>query len=724
MNDLARGRRLVRATALLTVLVAVVAASARNGPAAVAQEAQQRRLAVTAFTPWVDLVAGEDPEAPAPALEVRAAWRHEGDEDLVDARLVVEVHAPVSRRSELWERLRVDAELGRPVATAEAPLPDLRPGETGGAAVTVDLGRLRSAGVHPTTVSVARGTQVLGAVTTVAVTLDEALGDVEVVLAVPLDGPPLRGADDAFTDRLRPTWGDDGRLTRLTRELGRLEVPVSVLLGAHVVEDVAALEAAGDELGVLQQRRVQLRNALAVPGHEVLPSVYAGADLAALVAAGEPAAVMAAELVREGGRRLELLEPDLAIDDATFTATSPLSGEVLDLVTSDRVLLPTAVLAGDLGDLGRALLGPRTALPDAEAETLDGLDARRGVAGPGTRLLPAAVVDPVLADALADPSVGPVVATQWVLGHTALAAAAGGRALVAVPPLDWDPPAGLLTRTATALADAPWVAVRTVDRVLAGSVPAALPRAQLRERPQRVSPAQATRIGAASTQLVGVVAAIPGATNDVQGRNGSSLYDQLLRASSHWLAGSQEAVELVADVEEVVDAAFGSVEVRVPPITLTSDRGQIPIGLRRTAGGPLVVRVEVEASSGGLTWPEGRERTVTLAADGAASVPFVAEARSRGEFPVTVRVTDPNQLRELTSARIAVSSTAISRPALVTVVLLAVILLALGRWRRRRRESERRPAHLRVVPSPERDTGRAARAATTTSGTPDPEETS
>jgi hypothetical protein len=118
-------------------------------------------------------------------------------------------------------------------------------------------------------------------------------------------------------------------------------------------------------------------------------------------------------------------------------------------------------------------------------------------------------------------------------------------------------------------------------------------------------------------------------------------------------------------------------------VTLTSERGAIPVTVQHPEGGPLDVLVEI-AAQGRLTFQEGTSRLVRLEEGGTATVSFEATALSRGTFPVAVTVRTPDQGVVLAGRLVEVRATAVSRPALVAVAVIVVLLLLVGRLRRPR----------------------------------------
>ncbi|MDX1621947.1 MAG: DUF6049 family protein, partial [Nitriliruptorales bacterium] len=154
---------------------------------------------------------------------------------------------------------------------------------------------------------------------------------------------------------------------------------------------------------------------------------------------------------------------------------------------------------------------------------------------------------------------------------------------------------------------------------------------------------------------------------------------------SLWFRGPDlpRATALLSDIATALDRRFG--EVTVPAsaqVTLTSERGALPVTLQRGEGGPLNVRVEV-SSRGNLRWPQ-RSQEVALTGPGTQTVSFDTVALGRGTFNVTVRVTDLTGTRLLEQTNLSVRSTAISRPALIATAAVVVLLLIWGIFRRRR----------------------------------------
>ncbi len=178
----------------------------------------------------------------------------------------------------------------------------------------------------------------------------------------------------------------------------------------------------------------------------------------------------------------------------------------------------------------------------------------------------------------------------------------------------------------------------------------------------------------------------PNELPDLAGQTVSDLEDALLRALTPETldAGGSDALARIRDVRDVAETAFGQVAlIEDTGVTLTSDTGQVPITLQRTAGGDIDLVVEV-SSGAGLIWDEGgRQQELTLPEGASRTVSFDTQAVARGRFAVTVSVWDPTHSKLLDRATLPVTSTAISRTALVIIGSIVVALLAVGARRRR-----------------------------------------
>ena len=648
-----------------------------------------------------------------------------------------------------WSRVDVTAELRAPVATRSAlraalggadvtPLlrrrsvalepRALEPGGSGRAAGAVPLQGLAPAGepggVHPLRLRVIADGAEVARLDTAVVRLGTAPAEtLATALVWPLTHAPLLATGDAEADAaaraaLAAAIAPDGRLGTAVAALAGADPAVAAAVtlapAAHLLEDLAALAAAEDDAAGDAGRLLATLRVLAATGRSgPVPTPYGGADLARLTAAdpeggaaGGAADRIAAAAAFEGGRRLL---PLIGRAAAPVTLVGrPTSPRALDLVDG-AVLLPHAALD----------------LPDPDLDPSLGEPVRRVTAASG-RIVPAAVADPFLAEALAGTGRaavaarpgGAVAAAQEVLARSALvflqAPGRGDRGLLLVAPddLDVDPAAAaeLLAR----LGAAPWLALvgpaTLVARAGAGAGAAAAPRATLVDPGAAPAPRLAAGLTAADAALrravVTVVPPADDAADDGEtagplrfgGRTPAELQDALLRAAGTASAAPattdgtapaavDRALAAIAAVRAAADGALGPVAVAAADLTLTDRGGPLPLAVAN--GGALPLRVTVELTGpAGLAWPEGRTRPAELPAGGDVVLEVPVAARGTGTFPVVVRVLDATG-GELATATLAVRSTAVAGPALVGIAAAVVVMTAIGLVRQRRRGRRR-----------------------------------
>jgi hypothetical protein len=100
-----------------------------------------------------------------------------------------------------------------------------------------------------------------------------------------------------------------------------------------------------------------------------------------------------------------------------------------------------------------------------------------------------------------------------------------------------------------------------------------------------------------------------------------------------------QAAAIADDLRTQYAAILASVEVPNGfSFNLTDTTGTVPITLRNNANIPLTVRIRLSSSK--LTFPDG-DQTVELPPLAFTKVEIAIEARSRGDFPVTLEVFTP-----------------------------------------------------------------------------------
>ena len=639
----------------------------------------------------VDAVA-VNRRGPGEDLELRLLVHNRGEEPVDGLRVVVAVHPAVDSREELAGALDGEGPVGPAVVQQQdvRELADLAPGEIAGIEEQLTRDQVPWAtdgGVHPVRISVVRGAEVLDELTTAVVWLGESEGEPLLTTVVwPLTDAPWRtehGAYPAGAERhIRP----GGRLDVLLRALELHDEP-GVLLApsAHLVEDLEDLSSGFVELerqedGTRSRREVGADDATAQRAAETLQRIrdvaadatqqpitgpYANADLAALLAHGDELREVAGELATEGRSRLQR-DLERSVDASVYLQDAPTSPAALDLVPAQHLLLAPGVVAD----------------PPVDARI-------RRVRTPSGRPLTASVGDPVLTELLDDGGHGLETAQRILAETAALYFAepdAPGRALSVHPPADWDPEPELVRALLHGLDEAYWLELVSPAHLVARAQPAAgtveLAEPEEERLPRDVGDALAT----AFADLGAAIESWPSDAEQAPERSRRLMRDALLRAASADLDPETAAATLIRDVQTELDRYFGDIEVASgSQVTLTADSGQVPVTVRRTRGGPITVRVEVE-SQGQLLWEQRRSDDIVLDDDEAHTVSFETRALGTGTFPVTVTVTDVTGTRELERASLRVRSTAVSGPALSATGALVLGLLLFGALRRRPRE--------------------------------------
>ena len=642
----------------------------------------------------VDEVA-TDRRGPGEDLELRLLVHNRGEEPVDGLRVVVEVHPAIASREELVGALDGDGPVG-PAAVQQQDLRelgDLGPGEVAG--VEEELTRdlvpwATEGGVHPVRISVVRGAEVLDELTTAVVWLGQSEGEPLLTTVVwPLSDAPWRTEGGAYPAGIERHIRPGGRLDVIMRALELHDEP-SVLLApsAHLVEDLQDLATGFVELerqedGTRSRHDVgtddstarratatlqRIRDLAEGATYQPISGAYANADLAALLAHGDELREVAGELATEGRSRLQR-DLEVSVDASVFLQDTPTSPEALDLVPAQHLLLAPGVVANP---------------PD---------DARiQRVRTPSGRPLTASVGDPRITELLDDDGHG-LETAQRVLAETAALyfaePEATGRALSLHPPADWDPEPELVRALLQGLDEAYWVELVSPTQLMARAQPAPgtleLAEPETEDDAERLPRDIGDALATAFADLEAATESWPADAEQRPERSRRLLRDTLLRAASADLDAETAAATLVRDVQTEVDRYFGDVEVASgSQVTLTAESGQVPVTVRRTRGGPITVRVEVE-SQGQLLWEQRRSDDIVLDDEEAHTVSFETRALGTGTFPVTVTVTDATGTRELERANLRVRSTAVSGPALSATGALVLGLLLVGALRRRPR---------------------------------------
>ena len=699
-----RGARAALVTAVLAVVLVGGAVSAA-GPAA-ASESAEVEVRLTDLTGVLAPQTPPDDEEEAPLvtrlleeehgpgedLELRMLVHNRGDAAVDGLRVVVEVHPAVADRDELAAAL--EGEGPAAVATVHQQdvrdLADLDAGEVAGLEEVLTPEQVPwspEGGVHPVRISLVRGAEVLDEISTAVVWLGEAEGEPLLTTVVwPVTDKPWRAEQGAYPAGVQRDLRPGGRLDDLVRGLELHEDP-GVLLApsSHLVEDLRdqasgfvrlqrqedgtrAREEVGpedDDARRAAQALTRLRELTGGLRHQPVSGAYADADLTALLAHGSDLRELAGELATEGRSRLQR-DLEHPVDAAAFVLNRPVTPEVLDLMPSQHLLLAPEVAADPPTD-GRV----------------------QQLRSPSGRPLTASVGDPTIAQVLADGAGDGLVTAQRVLAETAALyftePHVADRSVALHPPDDWDPEPELIDALLRGLDEAPWLQPVDPSRLVgqAERAPGTLELSTPED--ERLPHDVAEELSTALDDLHAAVEAWPSQTDDRPEPTRRDMRTALLRAASGRLDPDREATSLIRDVQSSIDRFFGDVEVASgSQVTLTAETGQVPVTVRRSRGGPIAVRVEVE-SQGRLMWQERRSDPIVLEDEEAHTVSFETRALGTGTFPVTVIVTDVTGTRELERANLRVRSTAVSGPALSATGALVLILLLVGAIRRRPR---------------------------------------
>lgn len=641
---------------------------------------------------------------PGEDLELRLLVHNRGEEPVDGLRVVVEVHPAVADRAELGAVFDGDG----PASTATVHQQDVRelapiePGEVAGIEEELTPEHVpwaEEGGVHPLRISLVRGAEVLDELTTAVVWLGEVSGEpLLTTLVWPISDEPWRVAQSAYPAGSQRDVRRGERLDTLLRGLELRDEPGVLLAPApHLLEDLADqatgfVELVRREDGTRGKRELEpdgeraqraavtlhrLRELAAEAPHQPVAGAYAEADLVGLLRHGGALRELAGELATEGRSRLQR-DIERSVDTSTFVLNAPITPEVLDLMPSQHLLVAPEVIDDP---------------PD---------DARiHQMRSPSGRPLTLSVGDPRISQLLADTEQGGQLTAQRILAETAATYFAEpdvpDRTVALHPPLDWDPDPELVHALLQGIEDAPWLELVSPAQ-LVGSAQRAPGTVELAEpADERLPHDVAEQLITALDDLQAAVESWPVSAEEAPDRSRREMRTTLLRSTSRLLDPELEATPLIRDVQSDIDGFFGDVEVASgSQVTLTSESGQVPVTVRRTRGGPVTVRVEVD-SQGLLVWDDRQSDDIVLADDEAHTVSFETRALGTGTFPVTVVVTDATGTRELERTTLRVRSTAVSGPALSATGVLVLVLLLVGALRRRPREPR-----LQVVDDRER----------------------
>ena len=610
-------------------------------------------------------------------------------------------HEAVGSRS-AFESALAGRDLGSVLGQTELPLDAFPAGEDGSRTLTFPLQaddaprdptrlQLLRTGVYPVEVELRQpdGTRLAGFVTPVVAVAPAANGGpaigqrLDVSWVVPMVAPPAYQADGKpdpdIVSELRP----DGRLGRDALAFASAGVPLTLAPGPETLE--AWTQLANDDPGLTSTLNAT-RDTLG--RSQVLSGPYVPIDVRSLVGGGLSPEV-GSQLV-QGTERLSALL-GTRVDPRTEIAR-PVNDASLARMRDagvDRLILDGADLA------------PRDdQFTPAQPFVVRSQQGTATAVGSDTGL-----------QRLLDGDDPPALRAQRFLAGLSVVALEQPnvtRGVVVLEPDDWDASSALLESTLAGLAAGhPLLNPTTVDDLVATVPPATRGNAPLERQlaspsPSPVPPPPVTEreYTDAQNELASFNAFVP-PPNPVADPGNRSL---LVSLSSAWTGTAgrararAELGKIHLDVQQFVN------RLRVPAvnstITLTAEKGEIPVTFLNETGQPLRVRVHLQSDR--LQFPDGNERTLDLPPR-STTVRFSVQAQNSGTFPLTLKVTSPDGSLPIQQTEVQVRTTFfVSNVGLILTVGAGLFLA--GWWahdiRRRRQRRAGTPAQPVSAPPP------------------------
>lgn len=500
-----------------------------------------------------------------------------------------------------------------------------------------------------------------------------------------VDAPRL--PDGSIGQGLRDAVAPSGRIGQMVAALaGFPELPVTLAPRGAALDAWAELAAAApvatespptDPAALAATSLAALQSQAAISTRQFLAGTYARVDLSALARSG-----LAEEIAAQLAEGADVLRATLGIrpDPRTFLVSGGLDESSLSVLRQagvDRLVVPRSSLEPVFEQL-------------TPARPFD-LQSKR-------RAFRSASPDPVISGILGRPVDGDApsdaeTAQRFLAGLAvvSLEAPSTERGVVVVPPLTWTPPTTLLTTALRGLSSHPALSPVTLDTLFSGVDVADDDTAQ-----RTLEPSGARRLALSRSAIEGARARIASLTTMLE----PSAAEPALAARRLLLAEAEpfqrrdadpDAADYVAGVDGIIGGVVHSIRLPdAPSVTLTAQRGAIPLTLVNDSGRPL--RVRLSFTSDKLLFPGGATHDLVLPPR-STTERFTVEARTSGSFPMVVEVTSPDGHLAIGSFEMTVRSTAVSGVAL-TVTIGAGLFLA-GWWgnhfrksRRARREDE------------------------------------
>lgn len=594
------------------------------------------------------------------------------------------------------------------------PLSRLAPDPAGGVDVTIPVNQpappgapfsslqiSAGSGVYPVQVQLARpnGAPEGGPMTVFLVYsgANNSLPPLMVNLVVPFDSPPAVSASGRI---LPPGPAEADRLNRLAEALNAdANVSASILADPMTLSAIAAGAATGTVgsggTGSSTVDRAILANLAGSPQNgliETLPATYAPVALGDLDAAG-----LAGEIGTQIAAGASVINNVFGArpTNRTWVVDGPLTGYTLQSLAAqgvENLVVPDSDLSALPAYATETTFAQRTAL------SYDGTHVTVLAADPG-----------ITADfASTEPAV--LAANQMLAELAMIQTETPGviRGVVALPPANWSVSPSFVSTVLAGLSGNPLLKSVTTSQAFSQVPVAKGDLARYLANPQPGPSAAAAALDSEAKLIQGARQDLSALGSLLPGRPErlNDLTSELLIAESSVLSGTQRAA-LLARIRTAYDQVQHQINLPAPTsITLTSDKGQVPITILSSSA--LRPRVQLELTSQRLIFqafrpPGGRCSVPTptkeictfdlLSQNTTLKVPV--ESRSSGVFPLIVELWSPDHSLRLGYERDTVRSTAVSN---VGIVLIAVAVLGLAIWWARDVRRGRRPRGM--VPAP------------------------
>ncbi len=663
-------RRLAPLVLALSFLLALPA------PTSSAQETPSVRLTLLSQTPWN---SSHDP-LHGRELELRFRAENLGTEPLGELAIGVTLYSRILSRSAYEASLVSDP----PIVIEGETLPrpgTLLPGASRDfhIAITLDSGiDPDQSGVYPLKLDLRSNVSSVAELRTPVIFLvREPLAPLGLSWTFVLHHPISFAPDGAFIDSsLEAALATEGRLRGEIRALRALAADPEATPVDLAISPVLLLQLDAMRDGYTVSEGGTLREVAAGAGGAAL-AAEAIADLQTISAAPNiritalPFATPELPSLYSGG-----LSRDVGVQ---LDRGRQVASEFLGTTPEPQILRPPGAALDDTTLRNLPSSGVTTLL--VGPGTVDPILQPLGFAGPATTELAegtlSAIVPEPAADALLVSTVGsdPVRAAQIMLGELATIwqeQPGEERGIAVVLGEDAPFPGPFFVPFAAAVAGSPWLEpTSALDFVDAYPPAETLPLASPSFR--RFSSSYVTSLHQARRRVATLASMLP-----VDSTSPERLDTMLLLAEARqFLAESDDGLEFIESVHRTVQEVIGSLVVdTVPTVTISSDRGEIPITVSNDADEPLSFSVRLISQH----LREEPSQDLELAPGASETVRLQARMRSSGRVPVNVQLVSPSG-RVIQREEIVVRSTGYNRIALFITIGAAILMV--GVWARR-----------------------------------------